>query len=170
MEVAALNSQGCRQMGHVASVCPRVHFWMHCRWNGWEQTPQLTELSSPGYFWSGAQPSNGERQMPQTSSPAPQVQEATACHFVILIFRAMLVQTNTMSRRQIRNEAFISCDEVDVRKNMQGFLKEYAVGRLRLGRKGSTTCEQMLPYRHKAQVHPPTCHQGCHSHPMLNCS
>ena len=51
---------------------------MHCRWKAWPHAPQTTGASSPGNLASGGQPSKAARQMPQTSSPASQVHEATA--------------------------------------------------------------------------------------------
>lgn len=52
---------------------------MHGRWNAWLQAPHTTGASSPGNLASGGQPSKAVRQMPQTSSPAFQVHDATAC-------------------------------------------------------------------------------------------
>jgi hypothetical protein len=76
---ALLYSQALLQNGHRCSAAgaPSQRL-MHWRWNAWPHAPQTTGASSPGNLASGGQPSKAARQMPQTSSPASQVQEATA--------------------------------------------------------------------------------------------
>lgn len=76
---ALLYSHGLRQNGHRCSAAGAPsHLLMHCKWNAWPHAPQTTGASSPGNLASGGHPSKAARQMPQTSSPASQVQEATA--------------------------------------------------------------------------------------------
>ena len=76
---------GGRQAGRAASrpgvSAPTSHrpAAPTCRWKAWAHLPHTTGLSSPGILPSGGQPSKGLRQMPHTSSPASQVQAATAC-------------------------------------------------------------------------------------------
>jgi len=81
---ALLNSQGLLQNGHLCCCspppppAPASHLEMHWRWNACPHAPQTTGASSPGNLASGGQASNAALQMPQTSSPASQVQDATA--------------------------------------------------------------------------------------------
>ena len=76
---ALLYSHGLRQNGHRCSAAGAPsHLLMHWRWKAWPHAPQTTGASSPGNLASGGHPSKAARQMPQTSSPASQVQEATA--------------------------------------------------------------------------------------------
>lgn len=68
LEVWTLQEEGLCAMRSGGDI-GQTHLLMHCRWKAWEQVPQTTGQSSPGYLASGGQASKEARQIPQTSSP-----------------------------------------------------------------------------------------------------
>lgn len=80
---SARNFQSRRHIGHWGrGLWEFTHFKMQCRWNAWLHAPHIRGQSSPGILQSGQHPSNAIRHIPQASSCASQVHDATACHSV----------------------------------------------------------------------------------------
>lgn len=83
------------------------HWWMQWRWKLWvHPLPNTRGQSSPGYLQLGHVPSNGTRQIPQSSSPpslwaALQCHVATPCQFRMCTFMAIRCKDRFVWRFQI---------------------------------------------------------------------
>lgn len=111
---APLISHGWRQRGHRSwDRCCCSHFMIQCIWKWWSHLPQTGGHSSPGILQYGHVPSNGCRQIPQSSSLTFHFQIATACQWFTLTLIGIFQADNDWNNRFFSRPERWSVDALD---------------------------------------------------------